>query len=501
MAGASAGRGACAGHDRRDGEGYLGAILPGVTVEAASPALIEKVRSAVTDGAGQYRIENLRPGDYTVTFTLPGFSTVRREGLELNAFLTVTINAELKVGGVEETITVTGETPVVDVQSAQRQTVLTNEVISAIPTVGSYNALLVLVPAIFGGQQDVSTGPCNSCTFSSHGTLLDGGRANREARLLVDGISIAVPQAGGTNYLTDTRNAQEVSFTTSGSLGEVESGGPVMNIVPKSGGNTLSGSIFATWGNGDLQGSNYSDELKAAGLTAPNPLIKAYDFNSSLGGPISRDRLWFFGTLRFQGNSNYIANMYENMNAGDPNKWTYEPDFSRQAFKDQTWQNASGRLTRAAQPAEQGERVLGRAEGLSEVRERRPRRQRHHVARGQHLRGPGPDALPAGHLLVAGQQQVAARRRLRLLLLAVGRPRQGESEHEQPGADGRAVHGRLPGEREHRRASTTGRRRSTSSAIRATRTSPTRGVRRARTSPDRGASSSATPAPCWACWT
>ena len=246
-----------------------GAILPGVTVEAASPALIEKVRSATTDGAGLYRIENLRPGDYTVTFTLPGFATVRRPGLELNAFLTVTVNAELKVGGVEETITVTGETPVVDIQSAQRQTVLTNEVISAIPTAGSYNALLVLVPAIFGGQQDVSTGPCNSCTFSSHGTLLDGGRANREARLLVDGISIAVPQAGGTNYLTDTRNAQEVTFTTSGSLGEVESGGPVMNIVPKSGGNTLSGGIFTTWGNGDMQSSNYSDELQAAGPHRP----------------------------------------------------------------------------------------------------------------------------------------------------------------------------------------------------------------------------------------
>jgi Carboxypeptidase regulatory-like domain len=327
-----------------------GAILPGVTVEATSPALIEKVRSAVTDGAGLYRIENLRPGAYTVTFSLPGFATVRREGLELNAFLTVTVNAELKVGGVEETITVTGETPVVDVQSARRQTVLTNEVISAIPTVGSYNALLVLVPAIFGGQQDVSTGPCNSCTFSSHGTLLDGGRANREARLLVDGISIAVPQAGGTNYLTDTRNAQEVSFTTSGSLGEVESGGPVMNIVPKSGGNTLSGGIFTTWGNGALQGSNYSDELKAAGLTAPNPLIKAYDFNNSAGGPISRDRLWFFGTLRFQGNSNYIVNMYENKNAGDPNKWTYEPDLNRQAFKDQTWQNASARITAQLSP-------------------------------------------------------------------------------------------------------------------------------------------------------
>src|SRR5687767_4145586 len=327
-----------------------GGVLPGVTVEASSPALIEKVRTAVSDGTGQYRIEDLRPGAYTVRFTLGGFSTVSREGVELTGSATATISIDMRVGAVEETITVTGETPVVDTQGARRQTVLTNEVINAIPSAGSYNSLLVLVPGVFGGQQDVASGPCNSCTFSAHGTLLSGGRANTEARLLVDGISIAVPQAGGTNYLTDPRNSQEVNFTTSGSLGEVESGGPVMNIVPKSGGNTLSGSIFATWGNGDLQGSNYSDELKAAGLTAPNPLIKAYDFNNSLGGPITRDRLWFFGTLRFQGNSNYIVNMYENVNAGDPTKWTYEPDLSRQAFKDQTWQNASARITAQISP-------------------------------------------------------------------------------------------------------------------------------------------------------
>src|SRR5580765_2692449 len=91
-----------------------GAVLPGATVEAASPALIEKVRSAATDGTGQYRIENLRPGTYVVTFTLSGFSTVKREGIELTGSFTATVNAELKVGSVAETITVTGETPVVD---------------------------------------------------------------------------------------------------------------------------------------------------------------------------------------------------------------------------------------------------------------------------------------------------------------------------------------------------------------------------------------------------
>src|ERR1700736_5424973 len=101
-----------------------GAVLPGVSVEAASPALIEKVRTAVTDGAGQYRIEDLRPGPYTVTFALNGFSTVKREGIELTGSSTALVNADLRVGAVAETITVSGAAPVVDVQSAQRQSVL-----------------------------------------------------------------------------------------------------------------------------------------------------------------------------------------------------------------------------------------------------------------------------------------------------------------------------------------------------------------------------------------
>src|SRR4030095_16882354 len=114
----------------------------------------------------------LRPGQYTVTFTLPGFTTVRREGIELTGSFVASVNVELRVGEVAETWVVSGESPIVDVQSSQRTTVLTHETINAIPTAGSYNALLVLVPGLLGGQQDVSTGPCNSCTFSAHGTLL-----------------------------------------------------------------------------------------------------------------------------------------------------------------------------------------------------------------------------------------------------------------------------------------------------------------------------------------
>lgn len=164
-----------------------GGVLPGVAVEAASPVLIEKVRTALSDDSGQYRIENLRPGVYIVRFVLAGFSTVVREGVELTGSLTATINADLRVGELEETLTVVGETPVVDLQSAQRETVMNNEFIKAIPTAGSYNSLLVLVPGLFGGQQDVATGPCNSCTFSAHGTVLSSARANRDGRLLQHG--------------------------------------------------------------------------------------------------------------------------------------------------------------------------------------------------------------------------------------------------------------------------------------------------------------------------
>src|SRR3954466_10330643 len=110
-----------------------GGVLPGVTVEAASPALIEKTRTAVTDGTGQYRIIDLRPGTYSLTFTLTGFNTVKRENIELAGAQVMTIPAEMKVGGVEETITVTGETPVVDVQSAKRQVVMSTDVIEALP--------------------------------------------------------------------------------------------------------------------------------------------------------------------------------------------------------------------------------------------------------------------------------------------------------------------------------------------------------------------------------
>src|SRR5213594_2846462 len=163
-----------------------GAVLPGVTVEAASPALIEKVRSVVSDGTGQYRIQDLRPGTYIVTFTLPGFSTVKRDGIELSGAFTATVNADMRVGAVEETVTVTGETPIVDIQNVKRQQTLTNDIIGAIPTARVYHSIMNLVPGVnTSGTQDVGglAGP-SVIVFAVH-----GGRLS-EGRLQVDGLQV-----------------------------------------------------------------------------------------------------------------------------------------------------------------------------------------------------------------------------------------------------------------------------------------------------------------------
>jgi hypothetical protein len=207
-----------------------GAVLPGVTVEASSPVLIEKVRTAVTDGTGQYRIVDLRAGTYGVTFTLTGFSTVKREGIELTGSFTATVNAELKVGTLTETITVTGETPIVDVQSARRQATVAGDVIASIPSSRAYGAIFSLIPAVTigtGNALDVQVMPGLAVFGGS------GGRGN-EGRVQLDGLNTGAPLSGGgtSGYVPDLGTAQEVSFTTSGGLGEAEVGGPVMNIVP-----------------------------------------------------------------------------------------------------------------------------------------------------------------------------------------------------------------------------------------------------------------------------
>jgi hypothetical protein len=328
-----------------------GAVLPGVTVEASSPSLIEKVRTTTTDGNGQYRIVDLRAGEYTVSFSLQGFSTVKREGVMLEGTFTATVNGDMRVGALTETITVTGESPIVDTQSIKRQIVLDNETISAIPSSRSYNNLIQLMPNSInqaGAPTDVQVVP-GMVVFGGF-----GGRSN-EGRVNVDGLSVgsAFNGAGVSSYIADVGNAREIAMSTSGGLGENEGGGPALNILPKEGGNALHGTFFITGANGDMIGSNYSDELRNAGLSTPGETRKVWDFNLGLGGPIKKDRLWFYLNLREEGSERTVPGMFANKNAGDPSKWTYEADTSRPAVLAASYRITALRLTGQATPRNQ----------------------------------------------------------------------------------------------------------------------------------------------------
>ena len=317
-----------------------GALLPGVTVEAASPNLIERVRSTVTDAAGQFRIVDLRNGTYSVTFSLPGFSAVKRDGVELSGAFVAVINVELKVGTLQETIVVTGETPIVDVQSTARQTTMDNELINAIPAARSYGGLLTLMPntVVQGGAASNAQVVPNMVVFGGA-----GGRSN-EGRLQVDGLSVgtAFNGAGVSAYVADVNNAQEVVLIASGGMGEAETGGPVLNLVPKEGGNRISGQLYGSQVTKGMVSSNYTDDLKARGLTTPGGFTSVYDYNVGIGGPIKKDRVWWFLQVRNEGYEQRIPGMFANV---DPTAWFYVPDRSRPAFGAANFRTTALRVT------------------------------------------------------------------------------------------------------------------------------------------------------------
>jgi hypothetical protein len=323
-----------------------GGVLPGVTVEAASPALIEKVRSVVTDATGQYRIVDLRPGTYSVTFTLPGFSTARRDGIELTGSFVATVNGDLKVGALEETITVTGETPIVDVQSVKVQQTVGNDVIRAIPSSRSAGGIQALIPGMSSnGDSGGITGGGGSA-----GTI--HGSRGTDSRTYNDGLNVGWAGGGGGQWgnSVNVGVAQEVVLSTSGGLGEGETGGVSLNVIPREGGNTFSGSFVASGASGAWQGSNYTQSLQDQGLRAPSELNNMYEINPMGGGRIIRDRLWFYTSYRHISTNNSAPGMWWNKNAGDPNSWSVDFDRSRQAFNDLLDRILSGRITWQATP-------------------------------------------------------------------------------------------------------------------------------------------------------
>jgi hypothetical protein len=324
-----------------------GGVLPGVTVEAESPALIERVRTTVTDGAGQYRIIDLRPGLYTVRFTLTGFSGVARQGVELAGSFVATVNAELRVGSFEETITVSGESPIVDVERVTQQRVMDREVIDSIPVGRQHASLAVLIPGVVSNAQDVG----GSSNLGFVVMTIHGNRSS-DQRVMVDGFTIrnVAAQGQNANILPDMGSTQEVAIDYAAGNAELMSSGLKIDYIPKTGGNAFTGSFFATGANSRFQGDNYSSDLEQRGLREPNSLKMTYDINGSGGGPILRDKLWFFGSTRFQANETYVAGLYENLNAGDPTRWDYAPDYSHQAVYFLRQPGGNARLTWQASP-------------------------------------------------------------------------------------------------------------------------------------------------------
>src|SRR5437667_617004 len=268
-----------------------GAVLPGVTVEAASPVLIEKTRSAVTDGAGHYSIVDLRPGTYTVTFSLSGFNTVKREGIVLQGTFDAQVNAELRVGTLEESITVTGASPVVDVRNNITQMVLTKDQIETLPGDRTLKGRAALIPGVVIPGANTGVVAHGSDSNDSH-TMIDGFKSGQHL------VGRGTGQLG-VGSVTQTQEAatEELVYSTDAQGAEYEFSGVRMNMIPKEGGNrtTIEGIAY---------GSNQHFERNNLGAlqTGPNPIKYApqlffFDFNPVIGGPVKENKLWYFGSV------------------------------------------------------------------------------------------------------------------------------------------------------------------------------------------------------------
>ena len=301
-----------------------GAVLPGVTVEAASPVLIEKIRSAITDGAGRYSVLDLRPGTYRVTFTLPGFRTVVRDGVELSGTAVITINADMTVGGVQETITVSGETPVVNLQSTTRQAVMDQEIVTAIPSSRTPFTVGVLIPGVRKGAftgQDVG----GSVVQEVASLEANGGRTS-DQRMMVNGVALSSGIAGGWGggAVPNASGTAEFAIDVSAVDAQAATGGVRINFIPRNGGNRYSGTIFGSIASESFASDNFTGtDVQQRGLAVPGTIKGSGDLNPGFGGPIKRDKLWFFLSGRKLFADNYVAGMFFNANVNRLDRFDY----------------------------------------------------------------------------------------------------------------------------------------------------------------------------------
>src|SRR5437016_1406201 len=272
-----------------------GAVMAGVKVEAASEALIERSRTETTNENGRYTIIDVRPGLYTMTFTLPGFSTVKQE-VSVPANVAVPVDAEMKVGSVGETVTVEALLATVDVENVAHPEVLSRTEMDAIPSARNMQSLGSYVPGVHLNTPDVAGSMQVQQTYiTTHGNL------PQDSTYLLDGMLINSTIADGRaqNYI-DNAIVQETTYQTSSVTAEVSAGGVYTNMVPKDGGNQFRGDVFLGWVNSGFVGNNIDQKLIARGVTGQSAVNKINDFDGSLGGPIKKDKLWFLMTGRKQ---------------------------------------------------------------------------------------------------------------------------------------------------------------------------------------------------------
>lgn len=272
-----------------------GAVLPGATVSLSGDRLIGGVQPFVTDTSGTYRFDRLPPGNYTVKFELQGFKTVERTDIVINAAFVATINVKLEVGTLAETITVTGESPTVDVKSNLQQTIMNQEILEGIPTGRDPWSLAKLIPGVQVGTYDVGgTQSIQQSGLSAHGS------SGADVSFNIDGATVNWPGGGGgsTMMYYDQGMFEEMNFMTSAIPAEVMAGGISINMVTKNAGNSWRGNLRYSFSNEDLQAENHLDIQRRLPSFLGNPTLKTYDVNLSGGGALVQNRVWVNGTIR-----------------------------------------------------------------------------------------------------------------------------------------------------------------------------------------------------------
>ena len=269
-----------------------GGMLPGVTVTASSPAMMG-VQTAVTNESGTYRFPAVPPGTYSITYELPGFNTIKREGIVVNLGFAATVNVQLQVASLEETVTVSGASPVVDVTNTSTNFNVTQDMLQSLPNARDIWSVMGQSPGVRVSRIDVGGSRAGTQTgFEAFGY-------SGQVRIQIDGVN-TTEGTGSAGFYYDYGSFDELQLGSDGHDAQASTPGVQLNAVIKSGGNQFKGTIYTDYQNENLQGANIDDHLASLGVGQGTRTLDYYDVNGDIGGPIQRDKLWFYTSLRRQ---------------------------------------------------------------------------------------------------------------------------------------------------------------------------------------------------------